>query len=143
LKASVKRRRNSVIYSRNISEWYDICLDIVTNYPSDSITENAGEIIKSLKRKQKFAAINNDLMYRAAVAEINTKSKLLDYLDSLVSKLERKAPVRNVLNDVKKYLDDQRTVKLDRKALSATSELLKINISIPEINKTFSNLETK
>ncbi len=80
---------------------------------------------------------------KAAIAEINTKNNLLDYLDGLVAKLGRKAPVRNVLNDVKKYLDNQRITKLDRQALNVTAELVKTKISIPEINKTFSNLETK
>ena len=141
LKASILRKRKIVIASRNISEWYDICLDIVTNYPAKSITDDAEKIIKTFKRKQKIANINKELMHRAAVAEINSKNKLLDYLSGLVSKLERKAPVRNVLNDVKKYLDNQRITKMDRQALNTAAELIRIKISIPEIDKTFSNLE--
>ena len=143
LKASILRKRKIVVAARDISEWYDICLDITTNYPADTITDDAGIIIKTLKRKQKVAAANSELMHRAAIAEINTKNNLLNYLDGLVKKLERKAPVRNVLNDVKKYLDNQRITKMDRQALNATAQLLKIKISIPEIDKIFSNLETK
>jgi len=142
LKASILRKRKIVIASRDISEWYDICLDIVTNYPAKSITDDAEKIIKSFKRKQKIANINKELMHRAAVAEISSKNKLLDYLSGLVSKLERRAPVRNVLSDVKKYLDNQRIDKMDRKALNTAAELIRIKISIPEIDKTFSNLET-
>ncbi len=143
LKSSIKRKRIIVITARSISEWYDICLDISTNYPPETITDDAEEIIKIFKRKQKLASINSELTRKAAIAEINTKNNLLDYLDGLVAKLGRKAPVRNVLNDVKKYLDNQRITKLDRQALNVTAELVKTKISIPEINKTFSNLETK
>jgi len=140
LKTSINRKKMIAAAAQNISLWYDIALDISTNYPAENLSDAAKKFIKIFIRKQKIAKANAELCRRAAIAEINTKNRLLDYLDGLVKKLERKAPVRNVLNDVKKYLDDSYTAKLDRKALNATAELVKARISYYEVDKTFSTL---
>ena len=78
---------------------------------------------------------------RAVLSDITTKNHLIDYLNSLTSKLERRSAVRNVLKDVKKYLDDQNTRKKSLKSLSATAELIKTSVDYQELGKTFSNLE--
>ncbi len=142
LKASTRRRRAAARAAKAAAEWWDVCLDIATNFPAASTAQDAQECVDDIARKQKLAFITAEYMERAGLSDISTKTRLLDYLSSLVGRLERRLPLRNVLADVKKYLDDQKTTKLSRKALSATAELASISVEPKRLGDVFSHLRT-
>lgn len=136
LRASLRQRRAAVIAARDLNAWWSLTLATMTN----SMTNVTGgapvpAVLSQVTLKQRLAEIAAQLFERAVLADMANKEDLLSFLNTLVARLESKQPLRNVLSDVKKYLQEQRTQQYSRDALGATAEAVAAAIDPAAIAK--------
>jgi tetratricopeptide (TPR) repeat protein len=138
LRESIERRRDALLELRDINHWWALALDLATNTPQAELSEDMREHLDELEQKQHYADLALRACEASLMSDIQTKTQLLDYLKSLVTRMEAKLPLRNVLNGVKKFLSDETTPKRSRQALSAIAEMHDVDVQSEELLKDFS-----
>jgi tetratricopeptide (TPR) repeat protein len=140
LRESLQRRKNIVIASNAMLDWWNICHSNVTNYSSSILTDETREWIKTISSARKYSEYTCQYLQRAIAIDNSNKRGLLEYLENLVYRLENKQPLRNVLGGVKRYLSDERSPDYARTGLSALSKLTELNIQPEKMAEDFSHL---
>jgi hypothetical protein len=140
LRNSLQRRRQIIKAADTMTDWWIVCHDHVTNYPSSRLTDDAREWIKTIARARKYSDYTLQYLKRAISIDNSNKNGLLDYLENLVYRLENKQPLRNVLGGVKRYLSDERSPNYARTGLNALAELSALEIDPPKMAEDFSHL---
>ena len=137
LKNGMRARKAVARSAQQAADWWAYCWQLVSNTapavaatamavsnaPAGTASAEAVLQARVLLRKQSTGAAVALLFRKAYAADDNNKGQLLRFLNLLVTQLENKQPVRNVLNDIKQYLSDQRAQEYSRQALAGLAEL--------------------